>query len=614
MLSSPTPSPGDYNAFNQGPTWAGGTTRRLGGVHLAAPRTNSFRADCSRIHTGKPDNLSHREALHSLLSSGDSSLSHLAPVLLGESLASLAARIQDSRPAALTHLKLLGVQSLRDRQSLINRVSRAAREGLLRCSVRAPVASDSLSAVEAALAALSALTDPKLEAADGDSSDASTHSRTTAVRMALLKGLGLSDASARKLLDRQPLDAAALAALLPAGELAIACQELGMPAAQARAVCDRCLDGSPATGGATPDVPPSTQPPPPPAPPPQPSGPLPPPSPDAASREAAAREALLRAASAARAAAADEAAVAGRREAAAAARREAMQRLRELRARQRAAAVEERLEIERRRRVEAESEAARAAVRATVSAAIARAARLAEPRAAAESREAAGSRGAGSRGGREGAGAGSEAVRRLVLAAIASVLNQPAQARADAAAAAASARAESQPRRRAPPASASASSSSAAREGRRAVLAEAEADRALVRALRHRGTPASAASSSSAGSSASSSTAGEGSRGDGSGDGSGFAHVVLRSGVRERVALAECRTVADLLGVVAGLEGISCAPPALSRPPLHSSPSPLTPPLPSPLPSPVPMPSWPSARCCGAAPSPLASCASRPSS
>ena len=55
--------------------------------------------------------------------------------------------------------------------------------------------------------------------------------------------------------------------------------------------------------------------------------------------------------------------MAGRREAAAAARREAMQRLRELRARQRAAAVEERLEIERRRRVEAESEAARAAVR-----------------------------------------------------------------------------------------------------------------------------------------------------------------------------------------------------------------------------------------------------------
>ncbi|EOD06010.1 hypothetical protein EMIHUDRAFT_250081 [Emiliania huxleyi CCMP1516] len=247
MLSSPTPSPGDYNAFNQGPTWAGGTTRRLG------RRANSFRGDCCRIHTAKPDNLSHREALHSLLSSGDSSLSHLAPVLLGESLASLAARIQDSRPAALTHLKLLGVQSLRDRQSLINRVSRAAREGLLRCSVRAPVASDSLSAVEAALAALSALTDPKLEAADGDSSDASTHSRTTAVRMALLKGLGLSDASARKLLDRQPLDAAALAALLPAGELAIACQELGMPAAQARAVCDRCLDGSPATGGATPD-------------------------------------------------------------------------------------------------------------------------------------------------------------------------------------------------------------------------------------------------------------------------------------------------------------------------------------------------------------------------
>ena len=91
-------------------------------------RTESRNTGSHSIHTArKPDNLSHREALHSLLSSGDSSLSHLAPVLLGESLASLAARIQDSRPAALTHLKLLGVQSLRDRQSLINRVSRAAR-------------------------------------------------------------------------------------------------------------------------------------------------------------------------------------------------------------------------------------------------------------------------------------------------------------------------------------------------------------------------------------------------------------------------------------------------------------------------------------------------------
>eukprot|EP00962_Isochrysis_galbana_P050590 scaffold21969_cov91-Isochrysis_galbana.AAC.1 len=71
-------------------------------------------------------------------------------------------------PAALAHLRLCGVASLRDRQAVANRVSRAVREGLLDASARAAVGSsppDPQAMLANMLALLTAVTHPWVDGA-----------------------------------------------------------------------------------------------------------------------------------------------------------------------------------------------------------------------------------------------------------------------------------------------------------------------------------------------------------------------------------------------------------------------------------------------------------------
>jgi hypothetical protein len=75
-------------------------------------------------------------------------------------------------PAALAHLRLCGVASLRDRQAVANCVSRAVREGLLDFSSRAAAgasAADPHALLVNVLALLTAVTDPFLDAPQQDS-------------------------------------------------------------------------------------------------------------------------------------------------------------------------------------------------------------------------------------------------------------------------------------------------------------------------------------------------------------------------------------------------------------------------------------------------------------